>query len=147
MTNLLKLLAGLASYVVASVVAAVLVLASMLAQDVVRSGWSSLSTAFTTDFVSFLPAAALIVMVYALLPFLAAIALLHVVKRTGWLAHAVAGAAVSLVAQIIMAPGLMMRPGEVVESWPMLLGGAVAGATYWLVLGALLPLTRRRVAA
>jgi hypothetical protein len=85
---------------------------------------------------TFLPAT-LLVLVFAVVPFALAIGVLHAIKRTGWLAHTLAGLLVSLAAQFIMSPGLVVRPSAVVDNWPIPLAGAVAGLVYWLVFQAL----------
>jgi uncharacterized membrane protein YjjP (DUF1212 family) len=114
-----RLLAGAVAYLIASLVAAAIVL-GLLGAD-----WQ------------LYPAAAMLVLGLGLLPFLAAIFLLHRIGHTGVVAHALAGLAVSLVAQLLLSPGLLVRPLAMLESWPILVGGATAGAVYWLVESAM----------
>jgi hypothetical protein len=116
-------LLGLVSYVVATLIAAAAVLLLLGTPP--------------ADFVDFYPGAAMIVLVFALVPFALAIAILHAIKRTGWLAHAAAGLVVSLAAQFIMSPGMLGQPGALMDGWPIPVAGALAGLVYWLVNRAL----------
>lgn len=83
------------------------------------------------DFASFLIGATLLVLVFALAPFALALYILQAIRRTGWLAHGVAGLLVSLAAQLIMSPAMLLHPGAILDSWQLLVGGGVAGIVYW----------------
>ena len=130
MNRLLALLAGFVSYCVAALAAATAVLVLMSLHE----GGSNLP-----GLTALLPAAAIIVATYAFLPFLLAIALLNGLGRVGWLAHTIAGAAVSLAALLLMTPRSLIRPSDLVANWSIVAGGGVAGFTAWVTHRILLP--------
>lgn len=110
---------ALLSYALASLVAATLVL-TLLGSNPAK-------------IVQYLPGASLLVLLFALVPFGIALAILRAVHRTGFWAHVLAGLLVSLVAQFLMSPGLLVRPAAVLDNWPVPVAGLAAGACYWLV--------------
>ena len=105
------------SYVVAAICAAVLVL--LLLDAAANMG-------------EWLVGAILLVLIAGFVPFVVAIGVLHGIRQTGWLAHAMAGLLVSLVAVVSTGPGMLANPLSLIENWPMLVSGAVAGLIYWL---------------
>ena len=112
----------LVSYIAAAICAAVLVL--LLLDAAANMG-------------EWLVGAIFIVLVAGFVPFVIAIGVLHRIRQTGWLAHTVAGLLVSLVAILLIGPGMLANPLSLAENWPMLVSGAAAGMIYWLVLRAL----------
>lgn len=107
----------LSSYVIAAICAAVLVLL-LLGAAANMGDW--------------LPGAIFVVLVAGLVPFVVAIGVLYGIRQNGWLAHAVAGLAVSLVALVSTGPGMLVNPASLAENWPVLVSGAIAGLIYWL---------------
>ena len=108
----------LVSYIIAAVCAAIAVLL-LLGAAANMGDW--------------LPGAIAIVLIGGFVPFIVALVVLQGMRQTGWLAHAIAGLTVSLVAVLTTAPGMLANPLALAENWPMLVSGAGAGLVYWLV--------------
>jgi hypothetical protein len=123
---------GIVSYLVAVCVSAISVLVLFALSDAAYSQGGRLSVA--VDFDGPLIVVALFLVGWVgFVPFLVAVATLHVVHRIGWLAHTVAGIVVSLVAQMLVWFGGLPSLRDFIESWPITAGGAIAGFTYWAV--------------
>jgi len=116
----------LVSYLVAAILAALVVLWLFVLAE---RGWD---WAGGWDGTLVWPAV-YIVLVSAFVPFLLAIGVLRLLGRRGWLAHLLAGVAVSLVAQFVVWFGMRPTLAGLIESWPLLAGGAAAGLAYWAV--------------
>lgn len=112
----------LVSYVIAAIFAAIAVL--LLLDAAANMG-------------EWLFGAILIVLAGGFVPFIVAIAVLRGIRQTGWLAHAIAGLLVSLVAILTTALGMLANPLSLADNWPMLVSGAGAGLIYWLVFSLL----------
>ncbi|MBJ3784605.1 hypothetical protein [Devosia sediminis] len=121
---------GLASYVVAVCVSAISVLVLFALSDAVTSQAGRMSGLPAIDG-PLIWVAIYLVGAVGLVPFLLAIAVLHRIGKTGWLAHTVAGIVVSLVAQVLVWFGGLPSLSDLIASSPITLGGAVAGFTYW----------------
>ena len=126
------ILAVLLSYGVAAIVAAVAVLVLLDLVELARNGWTGWLSIVHWDG-EMVWIGVFVTVVAAFIPFMIAIAILHVIRQTGWLAHLLAGLAVSFVAQLMFFRDLRHPPIDIAGVWPILVGGALAGLVYWAV--------------
>ena len=122
----------LISYGVAAAVAGAAVLFLLDLSNLAQRGWSDWSYIFNWDW-ELVSIAIFITLVSGFVPFLGAIALLRAMHKTGWLAHILAGLAVSFVAQVIFFNDEIYPPFGSDGTWPILAGGAIAGLVYWAI--------------
>ena len=127
-----SVLTVLISYGVAAAVAGAAVLFLLDLSNLAQRGWSDWSYIFNWDW-ELVSIAIFITLVSGFFPFLGAIALLHAMRQTGWLAHILAGLAVSFVAQVIFFSDVLYPPFGADGTWPILAGGAIAGFVYWAI--------------
>ncbi|UYN99302.1 MAG: hypothetical protein KIT02_15515 [Devosia sp.] len=117
-------------YLVAVCVSAISVLVLFSMTELVEGTGGGFTTVFRYDGETVMAALA-ITAATALVPFLIALVILHFTGRTGWLGHVIAGMCVSLFAQFAVWFGAMPRVSDVIDSWPLTAGGAIAGFSYW----------------
>lgn len=127
---LVKLVVILISYLASVVAATLTALLILTGASIAQGNTQGLGSALFDMLEIIVPGMAL-VLVFAAVPFLLSLVVLHVLKWQSWLAHAVAGAVVSLAAYMIFIPQIVADPTALLDIWFIPLAGAVGGFAYW----------------